>query len=214
MIYSDDARARMWADFENMGPAEVRKRVAISAFEPAAERLAREWLRHKEAEAAEDAREETTQSAREASESARSARESANRSEAVALAANSAALAANSLASSAATKADDAAALARQNSNAARLNNRVATLALIAAIVAIAMSIISLLAGRRDLHSTPDRPVNTPSSPSALSPSLVKFRRRRRACEFSVRYALENIDGDAVRAISSGGRMASEWKLL
>jgi hypothetical protein len=118
----DKIEAR-WQEFEELGEAEVRKRIGSGIFGPQKARLANQWIE--------------SRGSAESSEARRHALAVANEANSLARSANEAAVEANSIA----RKAADSASLSAE---AARNNNRIATAALIAATIAIALSIIGL----------------------------------------------------------------------
>jgi hypothetical protein len=112
-----------WAEFEQLGEAEVRKHIVSIAWGEGKIALAKQWLDHKSSSDSAADRAATLAEARAANELAR---------------------AANSLAEAANVTADAAAASAARSAEAAKTNNIIATIALIAAVIAIAVSVIGI----------------------------------------------------------------------
>jgi ferric-dicitrate binding protein FerR (iron transport regulator) len=119
-----------WAQFADLGVAEVRRRLGGRIYGDAREKLAREWLALQESLRMSADNAASLAEARAANELARSANDLAER-------ANASALEANSIASI-------AAASAALSVSKARTNNVIASAALAAAIIAIVVSIIGL----------------------------------------------------------------------
>ena len=117
----------LWREFDALGEAEVRKRLAGQMFGEAKVLVAREWLTHIESSRASATSAATLAEAKAANEFARTA---------------------NDLAAAANAAADAASASAARSADAAKTNNTIATLALIAAMAAIAISIVGTFIGK------------------------------------------------------------------
>jgi ferric-dicitrate binding protein FerR (iron transport regulator) len=117
-----------WEQFDNLGVAEVRRRLGARSYGDANEKLAREWLALQESQRMSADNAASLAEARAANELARSANELAER-------ANDAALEANSVATI-------SAASAARSVAKAHTSNIIAAIAAIVAVAAIIVSVI------------------------------------------------------------------------
>ena len=118
-----EERDAQWHAFEKLGAEEVRRALGAQQYSEAKTKLAREWLAHKEAQAASADRRTAIDVAEEANKISKDA--------------NALAQEANSTAIAAADSARDSAAAARKNNGIALFALSIATLAVIVAAISL-----------------------------------------------------------------------------